>query len=108
MAAWAIATTNTRSKNNSSGVAARCDSCGDRAVMRAHHRHADFTDEIVFELRPGFSSGFYLRHASGTDRAHDLIGRLAMAERSIADIDLRAITARAYFPSPFAWEDEVL
>ena len=31
-----------------------------------------------------------------------------MAERSVADIDLRAITARAYFPSPLAWEDEVL
>jgi glycosidase len=32
-----------------------------------------------------------------------------MAERSIADIDLRGLTtARRYFPSPIAWEDEVL
>ena len=31
-----------------------------------------------------------------------------MAERSVADIDLRALTARAFFPSPVAWEDEVL
>src|SRR3954447_3987631 len=30
-------------------------------------------------------------------------------ERSIADIDLKALTAgRAFFPSPPAWEDEVL
>ena len=31
-----------------------------------------------------------------------------MAEQSVADIDLRALTARHYFPSPVAWEDEVL
>lgn len=31
-----------------------------------------------------------------------------MAEKSIADIDLRALTARRFFPSPTAWEDEVL
>jgi glycosidase len=31
-----------------------------------------------------------------------------MAERRIADIDLRALTRRRYFPSPVAWEDEVL
>ena len=31
-----------------------------------------------------------------------------MAERSVTDIDLRAITRRRYFPSPIAWEDEVL
>jgi glycosidase len=31
-----------------------------------------------------------------------------MAERSVSDIDLRAITRRRYFPSPIAWEDEVL
>ena len=31
-----------------------------------------------------------------------------MAERSIADLDLRSLTARRYFPSPTAWEDEVL
>jgi glycosidase len=32
-----------------------------------------------------------------------------MAERSIADIDLRALTAaRRFFPSPVAWEDEVI
>jgi len=31
-----------------------------------------------------------------------------MAERSIAEIDLRALTSRSYFPSPVAWEDEVL
>ena len=32
-----------------------------------------------------------------------------MAERSIAEIDIRALTAaRRYFPSPIAWEDEVL
>jgi len=30
-------------------------------------------------------------------------------ERSIADIDLQALTAgRAFFPSPAAWEDQVL
>lgn len=31
-----------------------------------------------------------------------------MAERSVSDIDIRALTARPYFPSPIAWEDEVL
>jgi glycosidase len=31
-----------------------------------------------------------------------------MSELSIADVDLRALTARRYFPSPVAWEDEVL
>jgi len=31
-----------------------------------------------------------------------------MAEQSVADIDLRALTSRSYFPSPVAWEDEVL
>jgi glycosidase len=31
-----------------------------------------------------------------------------MAERSIADIDLRSHTTRRYFPSPIAWEDQVL
>ncbi len=31
-----------------------------------------------------------------------------MAELSVADLDLRTLTARSYFPSPTAWEDEVL
>jgi glycosidase len=31
-----------------------------------------------------------------------------MAERSVAELDLRALTARQFFPSPTAWEDEVL
>jgi glycosidase len=31
-----------------------------------------------------------------------------MAEQSVADLDIRALTAREYFPSPIAWEDEVL
>jgi glycosidase len=31
-----------------------------------------------------------------------------MAEQSIADVDLRALAARPSFPSPVAWEDEVL
>ena len=31
-----------------------------------------------------------------------------MAERRVADLDLSALTARQYFPSPAAWEDEVL
>jgi glycosidase len=31
-----------------------------------------------------------------------------MAERRAADLDLRALTARSFFPSPPAWEDEVL
>jgi hypothetical protein len=31
-----------------------------------------------------------------------------MAEQTVSDVDLRAITARRYFPSPAAWEDEVL
>lgn len=31
-----------------------------------------------------------------------------MAERRFADIDLRTLTARPFFPSPIAWEDEVL
>ena len=31
-----------------------------------------------------------------------------MAERSVTELDLRALTARPFFPSPIAWEDEVL
>jgi len=31
-----------------------------------------------------------------------------MTELSVAELDLRALTARSYFPSPIAWEDEVL
>jgi glycosidase len=31
-----------------------------------------------------------------------------MAELSVADIDFRTLTARPFFPSPGAWEDEVL
>ncbi|HLF12257.1 MAG TPA: alpha-amylase family glycosyl hydrolase [Gammaproteobacteria bacterium] len=31
-----------------------------------------------------------------------------MTEQSIAEIDLHGLTARPYFPSPVAWEDEVL
>jgi glycosidase len=31
-----------------------------------------------------------------------------MAELSVADLDLASLTARSFFPSPIAWEDEVL
>jgi len=31
-----------------------------------------------------------------------------MAEQTASDIDLRSLTSRSYFPSPVAWEDEVL
>jgi glycosidase len=37
-----------------------------------------------------------------------ICGGIVMAERSVTEIDLRAITRRRYFPSPIAWEDEVL
>ena len=53
---------------------------------------------------PRASLAILLRHENAADSGHDCV----MPVQSIADLDIRRLTNRRYFPSPAAWEDEVL